>query len=165
LETLMAMPKQKPGKSKQDYETPQEFLDAVQARLGIWKFTFDFACSKANCKGDRGWTEQDNSLSKREDTWARAVGDGWGWLNPPFSQIGPWAARCLGSGARIAFLVPASVGSNWYRDFIHGQHGVTVFFLNGRISFDGKDPYPKDCMLVLFGGDQPFSTSVWTWSV
>jgi hypothetical protein len=65
--------------------------------------------------------------------------------------------------AKIALLVPASVGSNWYRDFIHERHGVKVLFLNGRICFDGKNGYPKDCMLVLFGTGQPFAVDVWTW--
>jgi hypothetical protein len=44
--------------------------------------------------------------------------------------------------------------------------GVRVLFLNGRPSFDGVAPFPKDCMLVLFNGAQRnriFSTEVWQW--
>lgn len=76
-------------------------------------------------------------------------------------------------GADIAFLVPAAVGSNWFRDYIWGEPGVTVLYLNGRPSFDGKNPYPKDCMLVLFHGsiykthsrygNLSFQSDVWTW--
>jgi hypothetical protein len=101
--------------------------------------------------------------------WARQTRNGWGWLNPPFEHIALWACMCVSAmffGADIAFLVPASVGSNWYRDYIHDQPGVKVIFLNGRPSFDGKAGFPKDCMLVLFQGsfkEAPFTTEVWTW--
>lgn len=164
------MPKQKPGRSKQDYETPKDLLDAIRQRLKILDFEFDFACSKRNKKAPLGWTEYDDSLSKPSRLWADQLAtDEWGWLNPPFSKIAPWVKKCVLArwrGANIALLVPASVGSNWYRDHINGQPGVQVIFLNGRPSFDGVAGFPKDCMLVLFHGNGPsqiFSTEVWTW--
>jgi len=181
------MPAQKPGRSKQNYGTPQDFLTAITRRLKIKSFTFDFACDRQNEKALHGWTEQDNSLSKPDRQWSAVCPrPGWGWLNPPYSNITPWAAKALGSLAQIAFLVPASVGSNWYRDFIHGQHGVQTLFLNGRLCFiedwqhtinpatlkPGKGParfytseplYPKDCICVLFGTGEPYRADVWTW--
>src|ERR1035437_1576328 len=169
----MTMPRQRPYRSKQDYTTPQVFIDAVKMWLDIRTFAFDFAADKTNTKAVRYWTEQDDSLSIPATEWARHCGQGWGWLNPPYANIGPWAARCLETaslGGHIAFLVPASVGSNWYRDYIHDQLGVTVLFLNGRIPFIPNKPnwlYPKDCMLVLFGTGQPlernFESDVWAW--
>jgi len=171
----MPMPKQKPGKSKQDYETPENLLNAIKYRLGIKAFLFDFACSRRNMKGSRGWTKADDSLSKRAVEWAMAVEGGWGWLNPPFSKIGPWAKKCrqaMHKGANIAFLVPAAVGSNWFHHFIWEEKGVRVIYLNGRPCFDPKRPkwgFPKDCMLVLFRGGRedgellPFSSDVWRW--
>lgn len=182
------MPAQKPGKSKQDYGTPQDFLKAIKARLYIKAFAFDFACDLQNKKGLRGWTETDNSLAKTPKEWAAQVpilsngNTNWGWLNPPFGNIHEWVWRCLEAmnhGARIAFLVPASVGSNWYRDFIHEQHGVQTLFLNGRLCFiedwqhtinpktgefyTSEPLYPKDCICVLFGTDRPYNADVWTW--
>ncbi len=41
----MTEPKQKPGRSKQDYGTPPEFLDAVKARFRIEAFDCDLAAS------------------------------------------------------------------------------------------------------------------------
>jgi hypothetical protein len=182
------MPKQKPGRSKQDYSTPENLVRAILKRLDIPTFQHDFAADKTNAVTVRFgtsaqqvaarlghgafWTEQDDSLSKKAVWWARACKGGWGWLNPPFANIGVWAKQCLQAmknGAHIAFLVPASVGSNWYRDYTHQQPGVTVLFLNGRPSFDGVAGFPKDCMLVLFQGGRrdgelrPFSSEVWTW--
>lgn len=177
---MRVAPAQKPGRSKQDYGTPQDFLQALKKRLGIREFLHDFACSRENCKARYGWTEADNSLGKSEAQWAGICPrPGWGWLNPPFGNIEPWVVKCLGSGIPIALLVPASVGSNWYRDYIHEQFGVQTLFLNGRLCFiedwrttinpsTGKfytsEPlYPKDCICVLFGTDEPYQADVWTW--
>jgi hypothetical protein len=137
--------------------------------LDVEAFAFDFAASATNAKAADYWSVDDNSLMQSPKDWALACVGGWGWLNPPFSNIGAWSLRCREAmlcGARIAFLVPASVGSNWYRDSINGHMGVRVLFLNGRPSFDGVAPFPKDCMLVLFNGAQRnriFSTEVWQW--
>ena len=179
------MPRQKPGRSKQNYETPQNFLRALKKRLGIQHFSFDFACDPKNCKALSGWTEKDNSLSRTPAEWSVQAwrrDNEWGWLNPPYSDIEPWAIASLEMsmiGGRIAFLVPASVGSNWYRDFIHEQFGVQTLFLNG-LNFIGErwweivnpktgefytsEPlYPKDCVCVLFGTEKPYNADVWTW--
>ncbi len=164
----MSQPEQKPGRSKQDYATPQIFIDAVKHRLGITSFVFDFAADATNAKAARWWGEETNSLGMNAEEWAYEIGDGWGWLNPPFSRIGPWAKRCsevaADTNGKIAFLVPAAVGSNWYRDYVHKAH-ARVLFLNGRIPFMPDKPtwlYPKDCILVLYGLGYSGS-DVWTW--
>jgi hypothetical protein len=135
--------------------------------LDVEAFAFDFAASATNAKAADYWSVDDNSLMQSPKDWALACVGGWGWLNPPFSNIGAWAKKCNEArqhGARIAFLVPASVGSNWFFDHIWQEDGVRVYYLNGRPSFDGKAPFPKDCMLVLFeGGKRSFHTDVWHW--
>lgn len=155
------MPKQKPGRSKQNYATPPEFINAVKRRLGVRNFGWDFAADDTNTKAASFWSLSDNAL--RQDWTSCLLDHEWGWLNPPFANIGPWVVKCLTAGRQIAFLVPASVGSNWFRDFIHQQYGVEVLFLNGRICFNGVAGYPKDCMLVLFGTNKSYRSDVWTW--
>lgn len=158
-------PKQTPGKSKQDYSTPALFIDAVKRRLRITDFSIDLAADASNAKAKQWIDEQQDALSVE---WADLIGGGWAWLNPPYADIGPWALKCAktvaDSDARIAFLVPAGVGSNWYRDFVHKRH-ARVLFLNGRLAFMPDKPtwlYPKDCILVLYAlGFQ--GTDVWTW--
>ena len=160
----MPQPAQKPHRSKQDYATPQVFIEAVKIRLGIKEFAFDFAADELNTKARRFWSEADNSLSLGHYNWAGAVGSGWGWLNPPFSDIGPWAARCAQlrhDGGSVAFLAPAGVGANWYRDFVD-KHAL-VLALNGRLSFDGVAPYPKDLLLCLYQPNVPPGFEVWNW--
>lgn len=164
----MSQPEQKPGRSKQDYATPAIFIDAVKRRLGIEQFAFDFAADATNAKADYWWDEAKDALAQPVQRWADACGDEWGWLNPPFAQIAPWAKRCAEVAAKtngkIAFLVPAAVGANWYRDYVHRAH-ARVLFLNGRIPFMPDKPkwlYPKDCILVLYAlGHQ--GSDVWTW--
>lgn len=163
----MTMPEQKPRRSKQDFATPADFIQAAKRRLGIEAFAFDFAADSSNHKAPAWWSESHDALSKTPQQWAEVCRGGWGWLNPPFTTIGPWAARCVESmtwGANIAFLVPAAVGSNWFRDYVHGH--ALVLGLNGRLCFMVDRPtwgYPKDCILCLFTLDQPPGFEVWNW--
>lgn len=159
---MATMPVQKPGLSKQDYETPPEFINAVKARLGVVDFEWDLAASEQNSKALHSYfSEEDDSLLQ---DWNRLITCawpqfGWAWLNPPFGHIEPWAKKCAESGIKVAFLVPAGVGANWFRDWVDGK--ALVLLLNGRISFDGIAPYPKDCILALYGVTPGYE--VWDW--
>jgi phage N-6-adenine-methyltransferase len=165
----MSMPVQKPGRSKQDYGTPPEFLAAVKKRLCIEEFALDIAASAENAVADTFYTEEDNALSD-DLRWRReiepAVKGDWAWLNPPFSNIAPWvekAAQEASLGANILVLVPASVGSNWWRDCVEPYAYQT--FLNGRITFVGQeDPYPKDCALLMYTPWQLMGHEIWSWN-
>lgn len=157
-------PPQKPGRSKQDYGTPPEFLSAVKRRLGIKRFDCDLAASAENAVvRNCYYTKSDDALRLR--SWL--VAGGWNWLNPPYSNIAPWVKRaCLERdtrGVQTAVLIPAAVGSNWWRDWVHEK--ARVRFLNPRLTFVGcKDPYPKDCALLLYDdADSSDFYDVWTW--
>jgi phage N-6-adenine-methyltransferase len=147
------------GTSKQDYATPDDFIAAAVARYG--PIAFDLAASQSNTKAARFFCEADDSLSQ---TWSEL--DGNLWLNPPFDNIAPWAAKCsrwatapFRRPGLVLFLTPASVGSNWFAEHVHGA--ALVLALTGRLSFDGKAPYPKDCMLSVFGEAPGFD--IWRW--
>jgi site-specific DNA-methyltransferase (adenine-specific) len=158
------MPAQRPGRSKQDYSTPPEFIAAVLARLDIDRFQHDFAATARNSKGETYWDRDIDSLSVNAYDWADVLGpQGWGWLNPPYATIQPWVRAAYNAtkyGAHIAMLVPASVGSNWFKRYVHDH--AQVLFLNGRIEFIPGQPYPKDCMLILWGATTP-NYDVWSW--
>lgn len=145
------------GSSRQDYETPPDFITAVQSRFGI--INVDLAATKENTKGQIWIDEEQDSLTVN---WSRLRGNLW--LNPPFNNIAPWAKKCSEEskkGCRIFFLTPASVGSNWFAQHVFGQ--AHVLFLNGRITFVGaEDPYPKDCILSCFGVTSP-GFDIWRW--
>lgn len=148
------------GKSKQDYQTPPDFMEAVRRRFG--ELDIDLAASSENKQANVYITEEIDSLSLTQH-WPTGLQC---WLNPPFSRIEPWARKCADSlSSRVLMLVPAAVGSNWFRDYVFHSGAAEVYFLNGRLKFVGaKDPYPKDLLLAQYIPDyRPFSARVSTW--
>jgi len=163
----MSMPKQKPGKSKQDYGTPPELLAAVKNRLCIKDFVIDLAASEDNAVCPVYFDEEYDSLGP-DVSWAavsQAYHAKWAWLNPPYGDIAPWvnkAAYEASRGAHVVMLVPASVGANWWKDSVTGFAFTT--FLNGRIQFVGAEGlYPKDCALLLYTPWRFTGSDIWTW--
>jgi phage N-6-adenine-methyltransferase len=154
------------GKSKQDYRTPQDVITAVKRRFGIESFLVDLAADAKNAHTFLYFDEAHDSLTQ---AWGGLFGGfhnhEYGWLNPPFSHITPWVKKSYEEsrkGARILVLIPASTGSNWWKDHVHGK--AFVLLLNGRITFEGcQDPYPKDCALLVYGPDVAPGYDVWSW--
>jgi hypothetical protein len=164
------MPRQKPNRSRQDFETPDDLIAAVKWLLKIAEFRVDLAADSTNAKSTAwlgpgveegvfgGWGSL--ALDSLTADWHF---NEWCWLNPPFSNIAPWARKCseYATSTYIAFLVPASVGSNWYRDYVEPFAAVRA--LTGRPSFDGVGPYPKDLILALYGPGFLPSFKTWNW--
>lgn len=159
----MTMPAQKPGKSFQAYRTPTAFLDAVRRRLQIANFTIDLAADAENKVTDAYYSEANSAFDNPWNVGQENGVYGWAWCNPPFARIEPWASQAYVEGFRcnIAMLLPAAVGANWWRDWVDRR--ACVLFLNGRLSFDGKAPYPKDCALLLYGPAVVPGYAVWDW--
>lgn len=155
-------PVQKPGRSKQDYGTPWAFVRAVEARFG--PIAVDLAASAGNAKAPIFFSEEQNSLSIPWAVETHCKGANL-WLNPPFADIAPWAAKCAHESVRrhglIFLLTPASIGCNWFAEHVRGK--AIVLGISPRLTFEGtNDPYPKDLMLSVFGyGLYGFDT--WRW--
>lgn len=156
------VPAQKPGRSKQDYATPREFLAAVKVKFGIHEWAWDLAAVRENCVCPNYYGPDATAIAHRDALlcdWTKRRGDLW--LNPPYADIAPWAEKCGSTqvlrrknagnseAGRIFFLVPAAVGSNWFANHVDGK--ARVIFPRPRLSFDGKAPYPKDVLLAVFG--------------
>lgn len=160
------MPRQKPGRSKQDYATPQAFIDAVERRWG--PLTWDLAAETTTAKAP-GWFTKEEDAFKQDWTVTR-LGDHL-WLNPPFGQIAKWARMCVEARMcatagrrwewRLELLVPASVGADWFATHVYPY--ADVLALHGRLSFDGKASFPKDCMLCRYTSDSGDFFDVWDW--
>jgi phage N-6-adenine-methyltransferase len=165
----MSMPEQKPGRSKQDYGTPKEFLEAVRKRFNISDFDWDLAAHEGNHVTHNWLGRGGRAPDSFEVDWStlqgRMRGDVHLWLNPEFGNIKPWAAKCAAStresGVAIYFLTPASVGANWFAE--HVWPYARVIALQGRLSFDGVAPFPKDCMLSVFSTVGRKTFEVWDW--
>jgi phage N-6-adenine-methyltransferase len=148
------------GGSKQDKGTPRVFLDACEGRFG--KITFDLAATKKNAVVQDYFTRRDNALVQDWPCDKRTLC----WLNPEFSDIAPWAEKCAHEsvvhGAKILFLVPASVGSEWFFHHVHKK--ALVLPLRGRIVFVGqKNGFPKDLMLCAYGVGETGFGDPWKW--
>jgi phage N-6-adenine-methyltransferase len=157
------LPAQKPGKSEQSVGTPWEFIHAVERRFG--KLTIDLAADAENAKSDSFIDEQIDSLKAE---WKMPAEPLRAWLNPPFADIGPWAAKCefqkelLDEHDSIFLLVPASVGSHWYWDSVAGA--ADVYALSPRIKFIGHPTaYPKDLILAHFTKHSGGVFKRWQW--
>lgn len=153
------------GKGNNNAATPWKFIGAVVEKFG--KLKYDLACTRANSKAQFG-IYHDEGLDALTMPWAvmkSDEGDGKGWyqpllyLNPPFTNITPWARKCAEEvqlGARILLLVPASVGANWFEQWVWPYADV---YSVGRMVFDNcydkegqliTTPYIKDLILCHF---------------
>jgi len=170
------MPFQKPGRSRQCYATPPEFIRAVEARFGV--LDFDLAATEKNAKAERFFTKQQNALKRQWicKSWPPIICDKDGylrspkwrfWLNPPYAHLSPWFKKCVDEQNRLTtgcfiVLVPASVGSDWFRKYV--WNNASVYFLDGRICFIRNEPYPKDLMLCIYRNRRRKTTvNIWEW--
>lgn len=156
------VPAQKPGRSEQVVCTPDDFLRAVEQRFG--SLDLDAAALAENAVADRFFTPTDDGL---EQAWDRGAGR-LTWVNPPYNACRDWLTKAYAEsyfGAESLALVPASVGSNWWRDLVHGV--AVVYLLNGRLTFKGHTaPFPKDLALLHYrnaGTAQAPAYRVWDW--
>lgn len=162
---MAKMPRQKPGRSKQDYQTPPELLTAVERRLHA-PLIFDLACRSDNRICEYGYCH-DWGMDALTMDWAGDIDSraGWAWCNPPFADIEPWVKKAHEEslkGLCLAMLVPASVGSNWWRDWV--ERKAFALYLNPRVKFVGcADMYPKDCALLLYSPLKLAGSETWTW--
>lgn len=167
------MPRQKPGRSRQCYVTPPEFIRAVEARFGF--LDFDLAATRKNRVTPACFTKRENALKRQWITKARTCNNllvdrssKWRfWLNPPYAHLSPWFRKCVEQQRRLTtgsfiVLVPASVGSDWFRQYVWNQ--ASVYFLDGRICFIPNEPYPKDLMICLYRNvRRKVSMNIWEW--
>lgn len=139
-----------PVKENNEWQTPQWLFDYYNRK---YEFTVDLAATDKNTKCGIYFTKEQNSLKQN---WHELKG--WLWCNPPYGRKLPeWIEKahiesCL--GAKIAMLIPASVGTQYWAKFIINKVENITFF-TGRIKFDDPngtitDPPKYDSALVLF---------------
>lgn len=158
--------------------TPGDFFDWIDGQL---HFTLDVCANAENKKHPRFFSEADNGLAQ---SWA---GETF-WCNPPYGRALPqWMKKgrvaCAEFGAMGAFLIPARVGSVWWRDLVLQFDGfagklrdiraarrgialtwyryerlvVGVYFHDERLAFDeatNEDGAPFDNALVIMAHPQ-----------
>ena len=143
---------------KQDYQTPADFMAAVCQRFG--QLGVDLAGDARNAQAPLVVTEAHDSLTL---DWADF--DCTRWLNPPFAHLAPWVERCAALRDNLhptLLLVPASVGSEWWAQYVDGV--ALALFCRPRLSFVGCDqPYPRDVALCVYGRAFTAGYECWRW--
>lgn len=157
----MSGPNSAPEAGQQNFRTPPEFLAAAALRAGR-AFDWDCACTRQDAVASAGFFYPE--LDALQADW-RPLQGAHCWLNPPFKLSGAFAKKCAESGAHVTALLPCSVGTKWYADYVDGRG--SVIFLRPRIIFlkPSGEPMPqginRDCMLVLYGRSSGYSCEDW----
>ena len=102
------------------------------------------------------------ALSKKFGNEHRS-GRGLLYLNCEFNDITPWARRFfeeMQKGANGLLLTPMTT-ANWFRDYMAGK--ADCYMLSGRLSFDGKNVFPKDTCLSHYSPDCHGDLFLWDW--
>lgn len=147
-------------KSQQVVATPWAFIRAVEKKFG--KIAVDLAATAENAKANRFISP---SLDTFEENWTDWLpGASLGWLNPEFDPMRKWVEKCAMEqqrGAEFLVLTPASIGANWFWDYV--QPYATVYSV-GRITFEGSEtPYPKDLILSHYNANPNHELQRWQW--
>jgi phage N-6-adenine-methyltransferase len=129
------------GRGDPEREAPQWLFDHFNREFN---FTLDVAATAENAKCAHFFTKSENGLVQ---PWSGNV-----WLNPPFSEIEPWAEKGwdharTGRGV-VGALLPLWPSAPWFRKFvIHGH----IRLLTTRFGAVGqKTPAPFDYMFVVW---------------
>jgi hypothetical protein len=148
--------------TRQDYQTSPEFLAAVQDRFGT--IDFDLCCTRTNAVAPYGYFHPEFDALAQD--W-RDLSGMVCYANPPFAGsrlFAEKAATALKSAVppTVLLLVPASVDSNWYRDFVHER--ALVLPLSPRITFvDQPAPINRPLMLCVYGANILPGFAPWQW--
>lgn len=167
------------AESSGDIWTPWPFIRAVEEAFCELLIVDLAASGKESAKAAAFITPEIDSLKENWDTWFyqyRVGTRGALWLNPPYSNIAPWARKCANTyvfdeRVEIFLLVPASVGVNWFWDYVWDY--ATVYSV-GRMVFDNcfdrksgqlvSTVYPKDLILCHYTNTSPSRTlQRWPW--
>lgn len=135
---------------KQDWGTPTAWFNRLQVEFN---FTLDVCATKDNAKLPRFWTPEDDALSK---SWACERC----WCNPPYGRALPtWSQKVAEEAIFahiIAFLVPASTSTRWFRELKHLD--AKFCLLNGKVKFEAPGinwAAPFHSILVIIGDTTP----------
>lgn len=141
-----------PADIKDWWRTPE----AIYHRLNDeFRFSVDLAASSLNRLHENYITVEMNTLSI---DWCGMYGRSWGWLNPPYSSIGPFVEKAIEQqekGFGTVMLVPSDTSVGWFSLALTSVSEVR-FITGGRLSFIRADTGKpvngnnKGSMLLIF---------------
>jgi phage N-6-adenine-methyltransferase len=113
-----------------EWETPEDEVRLFEQEFGL--FDLDPCAREASCKAQEYFTQADNGLAR---VWYGKV-----WLNPPYSDPGPWVQKAVESVQRgeaelVVACLPAATDTAWFHDCVLPY--AEIRFRRGRIRFLG----------------------------
>lgn len=154
--------------------TPEATRDMTQTPLYLFRaldlefnFSLDAAALPETALCEKYLTPDIDALSVDwGDFISPFVRSPWAWLNPPYSDIGPWVEKVIeqqAKGIGTVMLVPQDTSTEWYPGerasevrHITGYHEENGKWRNGRVSFINKATgeemkgNTKGSMLLIF---------------
>lgn len=134
------------------WQTPPQIYSALNAEF---HFSVDLAASSVNRLHENYVTAEMDTL---KINWVGMFGHSWGWMNPPYSDIGPFvrkAAEQQSAGFGTVMLVPADTSVGWFTEALAKVSEVRLI-TGGRLSFIRADTGKavngnnKGSMLLIF---------------
>ena len=124
--------------NKQDWETPQQFVDFIEDEYQVL-FTLDVAASEANKKAPMWFDIESDGLSKS-----------WGmntvWCNPPYANQKEWVLKAIHEShyhmADVFMLIPARPDTKLFHEWIV-PNALSIGFVKGRLNFGGQEATNK----------------------
>lgn len=155
----MSGPNSDPRQGPQTFRTPPDFLRAVERKFGV-EIAFDLACTAEDCVTSQAFIVRGFFHDAGEDAlakpWPSLRNGQAAWCNPPYAKAGAFARVASESPhCRTLMLVPASVGTAWFAQYVHQK--ALVCFLRPRLTFLQPDGTPmpqginRDLMLLGYG--------------
>lgn len=144
-----------PPEQRDSWRTPPALFAALNAEF---IFQIDAAATEENRLCRLFISEEENTLTT---SWPQAMGyaEGYVWLNPPYSDIGPFVEKVAHENkwSRIGcvMLLPADTSVGWFSQAIETASEVR-FITGGRLAFvnpaNGKpiSGNNKGSMLVIW---------------
>lgn len=123
------MPQRSPteGTVKDEWETPHELFVRLCKEF---RFSRDVCATLKNAKLPDFWSE--NALSKH---WSGTL-----WMNPPYSDPGPWVEKAhkasTRKGVTVVALLPVATETRYFQHFVLDM-ADEVRFLSKRLRFVG----------------------------
>jgi hypothetical protein len=115
--------------------------NAILDRLGGWQANQTDPCAAIN----QPWRTAQVQYTIDDDGLAQKWEPGDAYLNPPYSNIGPWLVRLAQHGAGIALVFARTDTGAWFTSV--WPHASGILFLRGRVAFyrpDGTLPLRQD---------------------
>ncbi len=121
---------------KDEWQTPDDLYKWLDS---IYHFKYDLCANKDNIK-----------VGTVEDIFKRNTIDGNAFMNPPFSNIGPFIEKAweLSQLATVVCLVPSSIKHNKYMDFL--DTGVQKKII---VDLDTGKKYTLKCTSIILDGE------------